>query len=257
MTIDDLAPSGRDIPITPARSAASVTLVVAWQNPESRLISPVGLLDQHAAAYRFRYLRAAQQVVGFEPFLSFPRWDDLYWSPRLFPLFSQRIMSPRRPDYIEYLHQLDLAADATPWEQLARSEGRRTGDTVQLFPVPSVSPEGRSRCLFLVHGVRHVLGDEPSPVDAGDELVLDDDPTNPVNPRAVLVSSTTGRHIGYVPDLLLGHLTVLREHGPVELRVEHANGPEAPPHLRVLVRLEGVAPPGYRPMNGAGWETFV
>ncbi len=65
-----------------------------------------------------------------------------------------------------------------------------------------------------------------------------------------------GEPLGYVPDLLLEHLRVLQGTAPVELTVEHINGSEAPVHLRLLVRLDGEAPAGYRPMSGSNWQTF-
>jgi hypothetical protein len=120
------------------------SLIVAWQHPETRLIAPVGLLEHgRGLGYRFRYLRRASTVEGFLPFLSFPEWQRTYTSQHLFPLFSQRIMSPRRPDFSQFLHQLHLNEDATPWEQLARSEGRRTGATVQVFPIRLSMPTAR------------------------------------------------------------------------------------------------------------------
>lgn len=233
-------------------------LVVAWQNPASRLIAPVGLLQQPSEeTYRFRYLRRALATDGFTPFLSFPDWARDYRSDRLFPLFSQRVMSARRPDYPEFLRQLHLAADATPWEQLARSEGRRTGDTVQVFPVPSVVEGRHSVCRFLVHGIRHANGGHLPALMVGNEVHLRDDATNPVNPAAVHVVADGGAVIGHVPDLLLEHLSALRSAGRVSVTVEHVNGPEAPMHLRVLLRMEGMAPRGYHPMRGPAWDTFV
>jgi hypothetical protein len=231
------------------------SLIVAWQHPESRLISPVGLLE-HGAGYRYRYLRRAQHVEGFLPFLGFPEWERTYVSDRLFPLFSQRIMSPRRPDFRQFLRQLHLSADATPWEQLERSEGRRTGDTVQVFPIPLVRDDGSTTCRFLVHGIRHVAKGSLPPLTPGEPLMLRDDPTNPVNSDAVLVCTADGQPLGYVPDLLLEHLRAPQRTGPVELVVEHVNGPDAPAHLRLLARLEGRAAVGYEPMSGPGWETF-
>lgn len=234
-------------------------LIVAWQHPERRLISPVGRLEHRSASeYVFRYLRRAPDVAGFRPFLSFPTWERTYVAAALFPMFAQRIMSPRRPDYGEFLRQLDLDADASPWEQLARSEGRSRGDTVQVFPVPVVENDGTSSCRFLVHGLRHVLGVVRPPVAPGDQLRLKDDPENDFNPAAVGVWSAAGQALGYVPDLLLDHLTALRNSGaPVNLVVEHVNGPDAPAHLRLLARLDGQVPPAYQPMAGSGWETFI
>ncbi len=171
-------------------------------------------------------------------------------------MFSQRIMSPRRPDFSEFLRQLHLSENATPWEQLARSEGRSTGDTVQVFPIPAVRPGGATSCRFLVHGIRYVTGGQLPLLGLGEPLTLRDEPENPVNRDAALVCTERGEPLGYVPDLLLEHLRVLQATAPVELTVEHTNGPEAPMHLRLLARLGGRAPGGYQPMSGSRWQTF-
>ena len=246
--VDDASSPVWDVGGSPGR------LVVAWQNRATRLIEPVGLLE-HGPPYRFRYLRRAGRVEGFQPFVSFPDLERTYTSLNLFPLFSQRIMSMRRPDFGEFLDQLHLSRTSTPWEQLARSEGRSSGDTVQVFPVPSVGTDGATTCRFLVHGIRHVTGGPLPALVRGQPLALQDDPSNPYNDQAVLVTDTAGHPLGYVPDLLLGHLAQMRSTGPVDVTVEHINGPEAPPHMRLLVRLEGRVPPGYEPMSGPGWET--
>jgi hypothetical protein len=242
----------------PKASSAQARLIVAWQHPESRLISAVGVLEAGLDhGYRFQYLRRAGKVHAFQPFLGFPDLTAVYESDRLFPFFAQRIMSDRRPDFSLYLRQLHLDEDASPWEQMARSEGRRTGDTVQLFPVPTVRPDGSTTCRFLVHGIRHVSGGLLPPLRPGAALTVLPELTNSVNSKAVLVCSAAGQRLGYVPDMLLEHLHVVARAGAFELVVEHVNGPEAPPHLRLLARLEGMSPSGYRPMAGPGWETFV
>lgn len=230
-------------------------LIVAWQDPSSRLISPVGVLE-HDLDYRFRYLRRVEDVPAFRPFIGFPDLRGTYTSPTLFPLFSKRVMSARRPDYGQFLAQLHLSSDSTPWEQLARSEGRSAGDAVQVFPVPWVAEDGSTRCRFLVHGVRHVNRGSLPPLVPGQTLVLRDEPANPVNPEAVQVLTTDDQPLGYVPDLLLEHLRAMWATGPTQLTVEHVNGPEAPPHLRLLVRLEGRVRVGYEPMSGKAWATY-
>lgn len=252
------APSGTSVRTAPEAGRSAGALIVAWQHPDSRLISPVGRLEHGpGTGYRFRYLRAAAEVDGFHPFLGFPDWAGDYRSERLFPLFSQRIMSSRRPDFAEYLRQLHLDGNATPWEQLARSEGRRTGDTVQVFPIPSVEADGTSRCFFLVHGVRHVTGGPLPALAPGDPLTVRPEPGNRINPAAQLICSADGLALGYVPDLLLEHLAAVSGTGRASLTVEHVNGPEAPPHLRLLVRLEGATPPGYVAMAGPAWRPWL
>lgn len=230
-------------------------LVVAWQNRASRLISPVGLLE-HGVGYRFRYLRSADDVVGFRPFVGFPDLERTYVSADLFPLFSKRVMSARRPDFQQFLAQLHLSRDADPWEQLARSEGRSAGDAVQVFPVPWVADNGSTVCRFLVHGIRHVTGGVMPDLVPGETLVTRDDPANRVNAGAVQICTADGRPLGYVPDLLLEHLRTMQATAPTRLTVEHVNGPEAPPHMRLLVRLEGRVPRGYQPMSGPSWATY-
>src|SRR6266487_4370058 len=91
-------------------------LAVAWQHPESRTIQPVGLLVYDGERYLFEYVRNAQNVEDFVPFVSFPDVGRAYSSTRLFPLFSQRVMDPRRPDFVRYVRTLDLSPEATPWE---------------------------------------------------------------------------------------------------------------------------------------------
>ncbi len=118
-----------------------------------------------------------------------------------------------------------------------------------MFPIPAVRPDGTTTCRFLVHGIRYVASGGLSRLTSGDPLTLPDEPENPVNTQAVLVCTHQGEPLGYVPDLLQGT-------APVELTVEHINGSEAPVHLRLLVRLDGEAPAGYRPMSGSNWQTF-
>lgn len=254
MTVDE-APTRLDAKWDAGRSAGR--LIVAWQHPQTRLIAPVGLLEHGGAeGYRFRYLRRAAELEGFEPFLSFPEWDGDYTDSSLFPMFAQRIMSPRRPDFTQFLSQLDLNHDATPWEQLARSEGRSNGDTVQVFPIPAVSRDGTTTCRFLAHGVRYINDGVLPALTPGDMLTLRREPENPKNADAVWVCTGEGQPVGYVPDLLLEHLRSMQSVDDPILTVEHVNGQDVPAHLRLLVRLDGRVPPGYQPMKGARWETF-
>lgn len=242
------------------RSALS-RLVVAWQHPQTRLISPVGMLDVETGRYRFRYFRRAMTTSDFRPFLGFREFEQTYFSNELFPLFQQRVMNPRRPDYERYIRSLNLPSDATPWDQLARSGGKRTGDTIQLFPVPIVRADGSSCCRFLVHGVRHVEGNyNPSvqqriqDLHKGDFLQLVPEPDNVANPEALLITAEGNELLGWIPDLLLDYVHTLRESGPVELRVEHTNSSNAPYHFRLIVLAEGRVPAGYQPFAGPGWE---
>jgi hypothetical protein len=236
-------------------------LIVTWQNPRTRSMQPVGILveDRHSCTYRFHYLKRAAAVENFRPFLGFPQLERSYRSKKLFPLFSQRVMDARRPDYQGYLDALGLSGSPGPMEVLARSSGKRVGDTIQLFPEPKIGDDGSTSCLFLAHGVRHIPGTEEriEHLGYGEALYLLDDLGNSKNPRAVLVTANGSDRLGWVPDLLLEYIHVVRGRGPVQVAVERANGRAVSPHMRLLVSFSGTVPAGYQPFTGAGWETFA
>lgn len=245
-------------------------LVVAWQHPDERLIRPIGLLRYQDGEYTFRYIRAVLSAPGFRPLLGFGDLGEVYTSRRLFPLFAQRVMDARRPDYERYVTELGLdPAETSPWEQLIRSSGRRSGDTLQLFPVPHVVG-GRVSCSFLVHGIRHIPENQPvfdgvaHPVTAEQidqvlarlepaaPLDLEPEPTNAGNHEAILVVAL-GVPVGYVPDLLVHDLHRLREVAEVRASVIRVNGPDAPSHLRVLAQLDAEGAEGFAFFQGEDW----
>jgi hypothetical protein len=235
-------------------------LVVAWQHPETRAIFPIGVLSIQNGNYRFWYVQSAFELEGFRPLLGFEDFTRVYESTRLFPLFAQRVMDPRRPDYERYVESLRLPLDATPWEQLARSEGKRVGDMLQLLPEPTVTTDGRTECVFLVHGIRHLAQEDPSleqrlqELRDGDLLRLLDEPDNAYNPRALLTANDRCEPLGWVPDLLLDYVHDVRTSGPHEVFVEAVNGTDAPAHLRLLARLSGRLPGPQSPFHGPKWD---
>jgi hypothetical protein len=77
---------------------------------------PAQVIPHHAAA--------------LDPLLvHFPELDREYRSNEIFPIFANRVMSPRRSDFGSFLERLDLGPDATPFEILARSAGSRATDS--------------------------------------------------------------------------------------------------------------------------------
>jgi hypothetical protein len=225
------------------------TLIVAWQNSETREISPVGLLEHDHGGYRFRYIRNARNVKNFLPFLGFTDLTSDYRSRWLFPMFAQRVLNPRRPDYTHWRNVLNLPADATPFEFLARCEGRREGDAVLVTAPPRVGDHGEISFTFLVHGVRHVVPQDRA-LDAlnrlsdGDEVELRPQPDNSVDRLAIHVCSGADP-IGWVPRLLCPAVHDALTEGQVIGRVLRINGPEVPAHMRLLVELNGSVPPGW------------
>lgn len=238
--------------------AATTRLLVTRQDPSTRRYAPIGLLTCSGGTFEFSYLREAVRSPGFRPILGFSRTDRRYSSTRLFPLFATRVMDPRRPDRPRWLSSLGLDGDPEVMEILARSGGRREGDHLELLALPRVEADGRTRTSFLVHGVSHAGSfDDIGHLAAGDRLELVDDPGNPVNARAVLVSSADERRLGWVPDPLVEFVRHVRNHGAADLRVLRVNPVDLGPHQRLLVHLSGRADPLTTPLAAAALETVA
>ena len=238
-------------------------LYAAWRNPDG-LIRPVGMLTRLSTcdgeSYRFVYLKAAEQFDGFRCLPGLPDLHRAYESERLFPVFRNRLMPRSRPDYGDFVGELDLDMETDPFEVLVRSEGWRATDRVEVFAQPERAPDGRLTTLFFVRGIRHLDGASQavSEVRRGDVLELEDEPGNPVNPQAVLVSTRTGRRVGWVPDCLVGTIHELRELGSaVEVVAEHVNPATSPSHMRLLCRLRAPWPEGYEPLTGPEYQPMT
>lgn len=207
-------------------------LLVTRQHPETRRFARVGELilteDDH---YEFVYDKG---VVRPLPGLPIGRE---YRSADLWSVFAERVIHPERPDYAESLEHLGLASDAVPFQVLAVSGGRRTGDAYELTPIPE---PGEVALQFLVHGIRHLDQSERDAVGqlrVGDGLRLRPEPTNLVNERALLVTRD-GDRLGYVPDALVEYVHDIAR-SDYKLAVKLVNPASAGFHMRLLVVLEG------------------
>ncbi|MBG0816016.1 hypothetical protein [Planomonospora sp. ID82291] len=251
-----MASSSQSSSLRTSGTAGTSRLLVAWQDPRTRAIAPIGVLEKTSDGFSFAYLRKVMDIPGFRPLLGFGDLERRYRSSALFPLFNQRLMDSRRPDYRRYLTVLGLSGGASPMTVLGRSGGRRAGDSIFLVPEPCVEEDGRTSAAFFVHGSRHRPGAESciSVLHEGELLDLRDDPSNPVNQRALLVTRE-GTELGWVPDLLLDYVHHVRDAGAMTIRVAQVNGSDVPPNLRLRVRLHGSVPCGYLPFRGEDWAT--
>ena len=250
-------------------------LIVSWQEPTTRAMRPIGVLTCESDSYAFEYLRAAERIDGFQPLLGFPELDTRYVSDDLFPLFAQRAMDPRRPDFERYVTDLGLDEDASPWEQISRSGGTREGDTLQLFPVPRYK-DGVWQCYFLAAGMRYLLskeveidGEARGNYDAeqfesilatlaeGDQLDLFAETTNEWEPLALLVTTATKDPLGYVPGLLLKSISEPNSRGLLSTFVSKINPAAAGWHMRMIVHLTADLPADFDFFAGSDWARFT
>ncbi len=227
------------------------TLYLAWRNPHDRSWYPIGRLRAGGAEYVFQYTQGvlrARAEAGFQPLAAFPDFGAEYRSPALFSLFTNRLLPRSRPEYgqfIEWLHVPET--DAEPFLILARSGGRRTTDTLEVFAAPEPDSSGEATLYFFIHGARYVpeesagRGERLTP---GEPLMLMHDLQNAHDGNALALRTAEKAPrdlhlLGFCPRYLSEELLPVLREEPKHFRVEvvRVNPPPAPSQMRILCSL--------------------
>ncbi len=228
--------------------------LVTWRDGCTKaVIHDIGWLTA-SSDYAFTYLAGAASAPGFRPLPGFGDLDGSYRSPTLFLLFSARLMDRRRPDYRRYVEALDLADDHDALDLLGRNEGVVKGDRLAVVEEPPVAADGSTSHVFVVRGLRFALPEPPvrervlSGLERGTPLSVRPDINNPVNPAALRLETPAGQAVGWVPDALVPYVGAVMGGAVGELVVRRRNGPDQPPHLRLLAEVRGTLPDGMSPL---------
>jgi hypothetical protein len=238
---------------TPLAGSAVVGFLVLRQDSDTREYAVVGRLDREDDQYVFRYAPKVADNPNAALLPGFPDRRLTYRARALFATFSNRVMTPRRDSYQDYLGLLGLeGGEPEPFEVLARTWGTRATDRIQVLPIPRVGRGGHLQTRFLVHGGGHVDPDglALSRVRVGDELQLRHEPENSVDANAVLVLRMREEdRLGYIPRPLAPFIHALwRAHVEPVVIAEHINPPGArlvSNQMRLLARLEAHVPAGF------------
>ena len=243
------------------------TLFLAWQDKaRTRNWFPVGRLDvgDTASAYRFRYVYGAERAhaeTGFEPLVDFPDFHKCYDSSKLFPLFENRVLTPGRKDFDEYLRMLHLSEGADPIEILSVDGGYRATDSFEVFPKIERLPDGAFRCRFFLHGWRHVslaAQERLQSLKSGENLYVAIELTNPSSQMAIQIQTEDYHMIGWSPRYLVSDLVnaIAKAPGDYQAKVIQVNPVPAPSKQRLLVELRGHWP-DYEPMTKDDFTPLV
>ena len=243
------------------------TLFLAWQDEKSRQWFPVGVLDVddgEPPSYRFRYTGGAERArkeAKFPWLIEFPDPREDYRSPRLFPLFSNRVIAPGRPDRADYLSNIDLPETADPVEILSVNGGRRVTDAYEVFPKLVKRADGSFACRFFLHGWRHAAPSAQarmSELERDEELYVTLELTNPVTRLAVQIQTKDYHMIGWAPRYLVDDLAAaMAEPSPdYSARVARVNPQPAPSRQRVLIEMRGRWSE-HEPMTGADFAPLT
>ena len=242
---------------------------LAWQDPTTRIWYPVGRLTFEGSSYEFVYTHGAidaQKQSNFRPLDSFPDFYSVYSSESLFPLFSNRVLPPARPDYGQFAEWLNVPLDRDdPIALLARSGGRRATDTLEVLPCPEPDHEGMYRIHFFAHGLRYLPDCAVERVDQlkpGQQLLMSHDFQNPHDPHALMLRThddfPRDRFIvGYCPRYLLEDAFRLLQSCSPQVTVERVNPAPAPLQFRLLCNMTACWPEGFRPFSTGPYVPLV
>lgn len=250
------------------------SLFLAWQAPKdsqkSRAWFPIGRLDaeiedSRIASCRFRYTGGAERAnkeVGFEPLVSFPDFNADYHSDKLFPLFHNRVLSPKRPDFSEYIEWLGLTEkEADPISIMSVSQGIRLTDNLQTFPKIQPKADGSFQLRFFAHGLRYLnqtSKETVSRLKPGEKLRIMIEVNNPATRLAVTLHAEDYTMIGWAPRYLVDDLVTCIPNAPkIEAMVVKVNHGHAPPNQSVLVEYSGKAPTDHELMSSPDLTPLV
>ena len=232
------------------------TLFVGWRDPGGNAWFPVGRLDVDLGKpwYRFRHLRGAERARStgrFDLVPGFPELRGDYGAAALFPVLRNRVLSPRRPDFAEYLEILDLSPAAEPIEALWVDGGRRMTDRLDVFPELVKEADGSFICRFFPADLDDRLADALRP---GESLRLAADG----NGAAVPVRTANQRLVGWVPRCFAEdiRMALLEAHGEYEATVVRVNPAPHPWSLSVLVEVRSRWE-NHEPMSGEDFEPLA
>jgi len=247
-------------------------LFVVWQDSESCKYFPVGHLkyidDGVKQYYQFVYIKGASEALeyNFDPFLAFPNLEEKYLSQELFPFFANRLLPRSRKDYNEYVESLELSPEhATPIEIMARSGGRRTTDSVEVFSPPSNGhTSSGERCFinyfFLAHGLRHMRAcaqDLAKELKPGDQLFCMHDIQNPVDKHALALRTEEYCCIGFLPRYLLNDFWELIRMDGVRVTVTRVNPSPAPVQQRLLCEFQATPTKDFQPCGSDLYRPYA
>lgn len=218
---------------------------LAWQSPETRDWHVVGALTQVSGGYEFHYTKGVLKARKFVPFSGMEDLNKSYLSKELFPLFYNRLLSNRRPEYPLFIQWLDLSEEeATPMNILARSGALRGTDQLQMFRKIEFDDFGVFEHFFFVHGLSHLTKSAQKRVEAlksGERLFLCLDHQNKYDASAVIVRADNPAEIvGYCPRYLAKDISLLLgdSENIIDVTVERI-AKDAPKNYRLMCKVSG------------------
>ncbi len=221
------------------------SVYLAWPAPETREWHVVGLLGQRQKEYTFNYTVGALSSSKFIPFSGMEDLEKIYVSTDLFPLFKNRLLSNRRPEYPRFIKWLRLAdEDVNPINILGRSGALRSTDQLQMFKRIEIEKDGCFEHIFFAHGLSHLpasASERLSNLTDGEQLYLCLDCQNPFDKNAVLIRANNPAEIvGFCPRYIAKDIGefLLNVNSIVTFHVEALSN-NAPANYQLMCKIRG------------------
>jgi len=221
-------------------------LFLAWKEPRKREWIVVGKLWEKDKKYYFAYtkgVKKAQKSGNFNEFGVMQDIDKVYVSDELFPIFKNRILNRSRPEYRSYLKWLGFEKEASPLEELSRTNGLRATDSLQLFEKPKPI-NNQFIIYFFSHGIRHLpltYQDRIKSLKEGEELFILKDVQNRYDKFALALRTDDPVEIvGYIPRFYtkdINRLMKLNGNKEIKVNIEKINM-DAPKQFQLLCKIE-------------------
>lgn len=238
-------------------------LVLAWRNSESRMWTPVGILEFETEKYSFYYTNGAKA----DNFMAFGQMQDKkqkYISESLFPIFKNRLLAKSRPEYSDFLGWLDIEENEnSEILELSRSRGIRATDDLQLFPIPEKNKEGNYEVYFFSHGISHISESYVKRLNSlkkDDNLLLMKDFQNRSDELALALRTEEDpvELMGYCPSFFVkdfNKLIELNGQDNVFVSIQKIND-DAPLQLKLLCKLTTKWPNEFYPFNEDEFKAY-
>lgn len=225
-------------------------LYVTWQTPDTRSWHVVGRLFQREdSIYGFNYTKGALSSKKFTAFSGMEDLETTYLSTDLFPLFLNRILPVKRPEYPEFIKWLGFESnEVEPIDFLERSGGLRETDNLQVFKKLQLDEEGYFSYTIFVHGIKYLNDSVKKRINKlsyGEKLFLCLDVQNQYDENAVIVrAENPAEIIGYCPRYISSDICrILKsDDSNVSIKVE-AFSEHAPVNYRLMCKLHGQVSP--------------
>ena len=245
-------------------------LIVTWKKESSGKYFPIGILKslQKGArkVYYFSYTKGVIQAKneGFSPLFGETKDGELkriYISEDgIFPVFANRLMTKSRPEYPQYKQWLDIKNEDNPLEELAKNNGIRATDNLQVFAIPE-KKNGKYIVDFFIHKFDLIAPEfwiRIKDFKIDDRLYLTQDIQNPYDKNALLIRTEEPLcFFGYVPRFYTKDFLYLlnQKDSQATLRILRINI-DAPLLYRVFCRFESSWSEDFEPFASEEFESF-